>query len=159
MSADRLHVLGIELAVELDWIRQAGIAHQHGEIDHAGLAARTAGGKLGSVCGNRRRRAIMRDPGPGRKRPAPFRDGGHTEAALLQQLGDALLSIEALGVELVGHDAGLVIDDDLAADEALAILADRTLAADEMVSVDPLHERRSVVRHVGTVGDVEDELA
>ena len=82
------------------------------------------------------------------------------EAALLEQPRDALARVEALGIELVGDDAHLVVDDDLAADQALAVGRQRALAADEVVLVDPLPGAAlEVVGHVGAVGDVEHELA
>ena len=82
------------------------------------------------------------------------------EAGLLQQLADAFARIEPLGIELVGDDAHLVVDDDLAADQPFAVRRQRALAADEMMLVDPLPGAAvEVLGHVGAVGDVEHQLA
>ena len=82
------------------------------------------------------------------------------EAGLLQQLADAFARVEALGVELVGDDAELVVHDDLARDQAFAVARQRALAAHEMMLVDPLPRAAlEVIGHVGAVGDVEHELA
>ena len=82
------------------------------------------------------------------------------EAGLVEQLADALAGIQALGIELVGDHAHLVVDDDLAGDEPLPVLADGALAAHEVVLVDPLPGAPlEVLVHVGAVGDVEHQLA
>jgi hypothetical protein len=82
------------------------------------------------------------------------------EARLLHQLGDAFARVEPLGVELVGDHAHLVVHDHLARDQPLAVLADRALAADEVMLVDPLPRALvEVLVHVAAVGDVEHQLA
>ena len=82
------------------------------------------------------------------------------EAGLLQEFRDAFAGVEPLGVELVGDHAHLVMDDHFARDQALAVLADRSLPAHEMVFVDPLPRAPlEMLVHVGAVGDVEHQLA
>ena len=82
------------------------------------------------------------------------------EAGLLHQLGDAFARVEPLGIELVGDHAHLVVDDHLARDQPLAVLADGALAAHEVVLVDPLPRALlEVLVHVAAVGDVEHQLA
>ena len=82
------------------------------------------------------------------------------EAGLLHQLADALARVEALGIELVGDHAHLVVHDDLARDQPLAVLADGALAAHEVMLVDPLPRALlEVLVHVAAVGDVEHQLA
>ena len=82
------------------------------------------------------------------------------EAGLLHQLADAFARVEALGVELVGDHAHLVVHDNLARDQAFPVLADGALAAHEMMLVDPLPRALvEVLVHVAAVGDVEHQLA
>ncbi len=159
-APDRLHVLGIERAAALHRIGQPRVAHQHGHVDLLQLAARLAGRKLGRI---RRKQQAARHHAEilvavgQRLGVAVVADVA--EAALLEQLGDAVARVEALGVELVGDDAELVVDDHLARDEPLAVGRERALAADEMMLVDPLPRAPlEVVGHIGAVGDVEHEL-
>src|SRR5262249_59421043 len=81
------------------------------------------------------------------------------KARHLHELGDAFPRVKALGVELVCDHAHLVVDDHLARDQPLAILADGALAADEEMLVDPLPRALvEVLVHVPAIGDVEHEL-
>ena len=137
--ADGVEVFRIERAVPLHSVRQARVAHQNGDVELLQLAADLA---------DRQLRRIRRQQDAARHHAEILIPVGHSlggavmadiaEAGLLEQLRDAGAGIEALGVELVGDHAGLVIDDDLTRDEPVAFLADRAFAADEMVFVDPL---------------------
>ena len=114
--ADGLEVLGIEGAVALDLVGQAVVAHQHRHVERLQLALALAHRQVRSVgaeqedaarhhaevlvaVGERLGVAVMADV---------------AEAGLLQQLADALARVEALGIELVGDHAHLVVDDHLA---------------------------------------------
>ncbi len=81
------------------------------------------------------------------------------EARLLQQLGDAVACIEAFGIKLVGDYTHLVVDNNFARDQPFPILADRTLATDEMMLINPLPRPPfEVVVHVAAVGNVQYDL-
>ena len=115
------------------------VAHQHGHIERLQLAAMLA---------HRQLRCIGREQDAPRHHAEVLVAVGQrlgvavmadvAEAGLLQQLGDAVARVEPLGIELVGDHAHLVVDDHLARDQPLAILADGALAADEVMLVDPL---------------------
>src|SRR6516162_7924409 len=54
-----------------------------------------------------------------------------------QQRLEALFGIEPLGIELIGNDAALGVDYDLAANQSVTIFCEVSLATDKMVLVDP----------------------
>src|SRR5262249_17322156 len=82
------------------------------------------------------------------------------KTGLLQQLADAVAGVKAFGIELVGDHTHFVVHDNFAGDQAFPVLADRALAADEMVVVDPLPRALiEVFVHVPAIGDVEHQLA
>ena len=82
------------------------------------------------------------------------------ESGLLHQLADGLARVEALGIKLIGDDAQLVMDDDFARDQPVAVAGQRALAADEVMLVDPFPRAAlEVIGHIGAVGDVEHQLA
>src|SRR6185437_12360992 len=73
---------------------------------------------------------------------------------------DALAGIKPLGIELVGDDAALGMDDDLAADQPLAVAGQPALAADEMVLIDPLPgPRLEMAAHPVAVGQIHHQRA
>ena len=52
------------------------------------------------------------------------------EAGLTKQRTDAIPGVEPLGVKLVVHDSGCVVDDQFAGNDAIAIRAQFALPAD-----------------------------
>src|SRR5215472_11908177 len=59
------------------------------------------------------------------------------EAGAGQQRLEALLRIQSFRIELIGNNAALCVDHDLPADEPVTIFGEVSLAANEMVLVDP----------------------
>ncbi len=149
------------MAAELDVVGEPRVAEQHRDVDLLHLAARLAGDRDRRIGGQqdaaRHHAEIL----------VAIRDAlgaavvaDVAEAGLFQEPRDTFARIEALGVELVGDHALLVVDDDFARDQALAVGRDRALAAHEMVLVDPLPRAAlEVLGHVGAVGDIEHDLA
>src|SRR5262245_65202227 len=81
------------------------------------------------------------------------------ETGLLQKLADAVAGVEPLGIELVGDHAHFVVHDNFARDQAFPVLADRALAADKVVFIDPLPRPPvEVVVHMAAVGNVQYDL-
>ncbi len=158
--AHRVEVLGVEHAAELDLVGEAVVAHEHRDVERLQLAllAHRQMWRIGAQQKAPRHHAQVLVAVGQRLGVAVV--AYVAEAGLVEQLGDALARIEALGVELIGDHAHLVVDDDLARDQALSILADRALTADEVVLVDPLPRALvEVLVHVPAVGDVEHQLS
>src|SRR5215471_20300223 len=82
------------------------------------------------------------------------------EPGALDQRLEPLLRIEPLGIELVGDDPALGMDDDLPADQPVAIPGEVALAADEMVLIDPLPGARlEMSAHPVAIHQIHDERA
>src|SRR6516225_10760087 len=64
------------------------------------------------------------------------------EAGAGQQRLQALSRVEPLCIELIGDDAPLGVDHDLAADQPIAVLSEVTFATDEMILVNPFPRTR-----------------
>ena len=80
------------------------------------------------------------------------------EAGAGKQRLEALFRIEPLGIELIGNDAALGMDHDLAADQPITILGEVTLATDEVVLVDPFPRPRiEMTAHPLAVHQIHDE--
>ena len=135
---DRLDILLVVAPVSLDRIGQTRVAEDHGNIRkqrgparQAAHPARRFAGHEQPMCDHaeiliamrvRRRQRMKPEIGKGRAR---------------EQRLEAVFRIQALAIELVGDNATLGVDDDLPADQPVAITRKLALAADEMVLVDP----------------------
>ena len=124
----RLDVLGVEVPVALDRVGQARIAQHHGDFREQRCAARQA----------LRRGAAPRRSGtagaPSCRDPGCARESGAGDGVEADDWGSRRrsssasmrsLRVEPLGVELVGDDAALGVDDDLAGDQPLAVAGER----------------------------------
>ena len=119
--ADGVEILGIEGAVALDLVGQAVVAHQNRDVERlqlALLAHRQVRGVGGQQDAPRHHAEVLVAVGYGLGMAVVAHVA---EAGLLQQLADAFARVEALGVELVGDHAHLVVHDDFARDQALAV--------------------------------------
>ena len=80
------------------------------------------------------------------------------KAGAAQERFEALFRIEPFGIELVGDDAALGMDHDLAADQPVAIAGEVAFAADEMVLVDPFPRARvEMSAHPVAVHQIHDQ--
>src|SRR5262249_15462264 len=157
--AHGIEVFRVEGAAAFDLIRQAVVAHHHGDVEGLQPAAVLAH-EMWRIGGQqdppRHHAKVLVAVG---QRLGMAMVAGVAEAGLVQQLADTVARVEPLGIELVRDYAHLVVDDNLARDQAFPVLANRALAADEMVLVDPLPRPAvEVVVHVAAVGNVQDDL-
>src|SRR5262249_28652395 len=77
-----------------------------------------------------------------------------------QQRLETLFRVEPFGVELIGDNTALGMDNDLPADQTVAILGEVAFAADKVVLVDPLPgSRLEMAAHPVAVHQIHDQRA
>src|SRR5271155_573696 len=87
-------------------------------------------------------------------------EGDIAKAGADQQGFEALFRIEPLGIELIGDNAAFGVNDDLAADQPVAVAGKIALATNEVILVDPFPRARlEISAHPIAVHQVHDQRA